>query len=1333
METLGVGTASKPPTGRKMKARAPPPPQAPQPAARRFQGTSKLSTEPGELTDQNLRDRKENMMHRTLTITVVLPGGIEKFTSVSGSKAVMDLLVDLCSQYHLNPSQHTLELQSTEMNHPLDSKPNTPIGMLNVHRAVIKEKVLERAKRPPPKMPEKTVRLVVNFLRTQKAVVRVSPLVPLRILIPVICEKCDLDQEHVVLLKDNISREELPLSKSLNMLGIRELYASDSSRETVRSASISSDPTEKEERGLLGFLRLNQRKNKTEEQTMDIADGVGYSPPAESSSSGFSTAPNSPSAASRSNTMGPLLSLGNISRTSPKTEMKKRRAPPPPAAAARVDNPSRSVLEVTQSSTGSLNEMQQKKRRAPPPPTPIMQNKLEEIENNRRSTTVGLEWEQGSSTVEQEVDTEQLELEETGSVGSSSISEEDAEDSGIVGSPSDIASPEPQSGSLRHQLDWQHIASELNAASEDEPRLSSKGFSSDSNEVDLAWSFQHRDENKNWTENRMEDDEVSTQLQQTLAELDADLEEIEEKDYKMETLSGPRGSTELSTSSESELGPADIEYTVPVIIIDGRFEDYVFDTTEKRENVMQNVMKLKSEHTLKQVQLNSNLVNSNNNACTSKMEHGSSIKFSAPLNARKNRQFSKSSSSPLPQDRHEEEAKSRKSPTRVMCDNQKRISDICGGEVTHIEYKPQRSNKSHKSVAAVNLTSTKEGLNDSLVKESNAKRIQPKSETKIENCSVKKDRSLVKSDPLLPSIRWQRAHNTQANHCDVKAGMNTFTVIPPKPAVKLYNREGVSISTGAIKIDDQGNLINPQLCMKKSTVASSASENEECLIGKAKAFWNLKHGGKSFEDSASTAVVVESTVPSTSHKTQNQEAAKQSKAATEQLNTPTQKEDLKKILPVQEPQPSLGAIQSQVKRPTLPLSNESKTTVPFTVPYRRTSSQYMASVISKCTGITSAQARPNENNGRSKLDHEDSKKQKNEFESVEKKYTIVSNSNQVEVQQPINRNYHSNWNTYKEPNKTSVPQEKPTTDNTRSVSSSLYEMTSINFSGRKKQPQFPSSVSKENSLVEKQLYARTTNMECSEMPSDLIQQNEKLDELTSQLVSSSSFPSATSASYASSTSTIKLTTVQTTQQSGSSKKSHFPADSGKPITAASRKLETLLIDDRTESAVLENAGVFGPVKKFKPVLQKPVQKDVSLHSSLMEAIQSGEGKERLRKTENMANAKQKKPSFIETENERSALLAAIRAHSGNSRLRKTSSAASEDLQNIKNAELTTPSKETSLTEELPIPPPPPPVSAIAKKPAVCINSKGNPEDARQALLEAIRSGSGAAQLRKAYT
>ena len=41
--------------------------------------------------------------------------------------------------------------------------------------------------------------------------------------------------------------------------------------------------------------------------------------------------------------------------------------------------------------------------------------------------------------------------------------------------------------------------------------------------------------------------------------------------------------------------------------------------------------------------------------------------------------------------------------------------------------------------------------------------------------------------------------------------------------------------------------------------------------------------------------------------------------------------------------------------------------------------------------------------------------------------------------------------------------------------------------------------------------------------------------------------------------------------------------------------------------------IFGPVKKFKPVIQKCVEKDTSLHTSLMVAIQSGDSKERLRK------------------------------------------------------------------------------------------------------------------------
>lgn len=71
---------------------------------------------------------------------------------------------------------------------------------------------------------QKTVRLMVNYHGSQKAVVRVNPLVPLQTLIPVICDKCEFEPAHVLLLKDSVSRHELSLDKSLTELGIKELY-----------------------------------------------------------------------------------------------------------------------------------------------------------------------------------------------------------------------------------------------------------------------------------------------------------------------------------------------------------------------------------------------------------------------------------------------------------------------------------------------------------------------------------------------------------------------------------------------------------------------------------------------------------------------------------------------------------------------------------------------------------------------------------------------------------------------------------------------------------------------------------------------------------------------------------------------------------------------------------------------------------------------------------------------------------------------------------------------------------------------------------------------------
>lgn len=83
------------------------------------------------------------------------------------------------------------------------------------------------------------------------------------------------------------------------------------------------------------------------------------------------------------------------------------------------------------------------------------------------------------------------------------------------------------------------------------------------------------------------------------------------------------------------------------------------------------------------------------------------------------------------------------------------------------------------------------------------------------------------------------------------------------------------------------------------------------------------------------------------------------------------------------------------------------------------------------------------------------------------------------------------------------------------------------------------------------------------------------------------------------------------------------------------------------------ASIFGPKKKFRPVVQRPAPKDTSLHSALMEAIHSAGGKDRLRKIpEPGSKGGPKKPSYTEADGERSALLAAIRGHSGTCSLRK---------------------------------------------------------------------------------
>ncbi|GAB1286376.1 Cordon-bleu protein-like 1 [Apodemus speciosus] len=351
---------------RKTKAKAPLPPAE-------MKGMDASSAEDPVESTAVITEQQDNMIDKDIELSVVLPGDILKSTTVHGSKPMMDLLVFLCAQYRLNPSSHTIDLLSAEEN-LIKFKPNTPIGMLDVEKVILKPKSLDK-KKPTPIIPEKTVRVVINFKKTQKTIVRVSPHAPLQDLAPIICSKCEFDPLHTVLLKDYQAQEPLDLTKSLNDLGLRELYAMDISRE---SCQISHNPDivkEKENKGIFSFF---QRSKKKREQT--------------------ASAPATPLVSkhrpsfTRSNT----ISKPYISNTLPSDAPKKRRAPlppmPPSQGAAQgqerrascversssVDDTDKSSSEAFMVRTGSLqlsntsvgtSSLKRTKRKAPAPPS----------------------------------------------------------------------------------------------------------------------------------------------------------------------------------------------------------------------------------------------------------------------------------------------------------------------------------------------------------------------------------------------------------------------------------------------------------------------------------------------------------------------------------------------------------------------------------------------------------------------------------------------------------------------------------------------------------------------------------------------------------------------------------------------------------------------------------------------------------------------------------------------------------------------------------------------------------------------------------------------------
>lgn len=229
------------------------------------------------------------------------------------------------------------------------------------------------------------------------------------------------------------------------------------------------------------------------------------------------------------------------------------------------------------------------------------------------------------------------------------------------------------------------------------------------------------------------------------------------------------------------------------------------------------------------------------------------------------------------------------------------------------------------------------------------------------------------------------SHGKITHNVTSRFGMKTFTVVPPKPAVS-YNATdvpAVTLTLGAIKIDDQGNMVRAGITnssVSKPLAPQSDSSTESLLLGKAKDFWSsserqetaVPHNkGLIDKDKGSVDGLKRPpfAVSKTSLETRNTEDTITSLfrpaagGQPKEMVKKEEKEPVKDIKVVTQEQPEVESSIS-VSRHTQHPSNkpvhppfilpELRKDFSFLKPSRRTSSQYVASAINKYSSNTSA-------------------------------------------------------------------------------------------------------------------------------------------------------------------------------------------------------------------------------------------------------------------------------------------------------------------------------------------------------------------------------------------
>ncbi|NWJ05133.1 COBL protein, partial [Crypturellus undulatus] len=918
------------------------------------------------------------------------------------------------------------------------------------------------------------------------------------------------------------------------------------------------------------------------------------------------------------------------------------------------------------------------------------------------------------------------EVEETASESSCFASEDTTEDSGVVSSPSDIVSLDSQNDSVKLRDKWVNGFLDSADAQPAYGRDACPARAAGCENVGSD-SAPERDEESASSSRDGEDLLLAAQLQQTLSDLDEDLQAVENRNN-----SDSEHITEaLSPHARKVEAAQEVTVSVPVTIIDDDAEVNIPRSTANQET--------RSLETISADSVNAgNFTNKNNNAGSFDKGHvsGGSVCVSKDLI---HQQPSENEFDNLPVEQRRDMFESLTSSFEKRNEKNLRLEPPPKPTAKSEEYKSKLIPSYSK--ASTEISSAKEQKNP--FKES-SKRERPlkksKSELEIKQLPAKRNEEKVEEIPSTPT--WCHRIQHAGTSYEPKMGLTTFKVVPPKPEVKHFDR-GVSLSTGAIKIDELGNLITPNAGGNKNTsdtTTLTTGESDEIPLGKVKAFWRSSSMEKQSDDSAEHLLKKSAvtTNPKTSFTLKHEHKPVCLVAPKPAAPQTVTSQVAERQFENEKTKPPLPVTQSQVKPLMAPAINKDKVELPFLKPHRRTSSQYVASAIAKHINLPTFKSDSTEYH-----EKEENKpgagEVKTEGELFPKRCIIVSKYSPVETDSAETREPPSNvFTSSLKASHRFTPGENSGAENKivnirapNQATPSFYKKNgsvplSKSSSKDNNAAEDDHSLSSKQSITEKKTHllfdqkCETSNHPNS-VPSLKSPDLQVVPPFSSSSLRASKWPPATSLQASCLKAAPELNGAATSNHTESERED---------------KHDGLVASAVVELDVNVQTNIFGPKKKFKPVVQKPIPKDTSLHSALMEAIQTGGGKEKLRKiSDTTLNESQKKPWYTEPENERSALLAAIRGHSGTSKLKKISSVASEELQSFRNAELSLQKAEDLQEEQLcipppPIQPPPPPVPPSAATPKSSAPAAADPAEARQALMEAIRSGAGAAKLKK---